>query len=223
MPRSVIQNLLEEPEEGAEDDVVDGAEDLEQVATEQLRTRAKKAGAAAIDEPGDEEVVDDIVDEVLEPTAKTAFDRQVQQAIAELTAAAEETEREKIASEDPEAAAALAANAGFFRKYAHLLSEQARLLSHRESLARFHQATKVASDLLADGSIELPVGKTLHDFLSEFSKHDLNAVKTAHELFSTQRLNEIGDVVARERPADEPVRADGSDASWLAYHPSLRS
>lgn len=216
MPRSVIQNLLEEPEEGADDDVVDAAEDLEQVATDQLRTRAKKAGAAAMDDPGDEE----IVDEIAEPAVKSAFDRQVRDTIAELTAYADAADGEKLASENPEG---MEASAAFFRKIAHLLSEQNRLLVHREPLARFHQATKVASDLLADGSIELPAGKTLHDFLTEFAKHDLTAVKTAHDLFSSQRLHEIGDVVAKDRPAEEPVRADGSDASWFKYHPSLSS
>ena len=215
MPRSVIEELLREEETA--DAVVDSSPELEaveEVAEEQLAARA-----AAAPEPA------------TAPKIAADFAGQVDQAIAQCSQLATSYGTAvKTASESDRAG--YAEMGELFAKVAHLLSEQKKVSAGYAKYAQtvletsaadscLAQTLKVASELLDDGSIELPSDKTLLSFISELSKRDLAAVKVAHELFSGQRMQELGSAVARERPVDEMPRADGSTASWLAYHRSL--
>ena len=71
---------------------------------------------------------------------------------------------------------------------------------------------------------QLPIYKAAYDLLdvvTDLAKRDLNAVKVAHELFTGERVQELGEAVESTKAASEEVRADGSLGSWLRLHPSL--
>lgn len=236
---SVLERLVRGEEIDENDDLLDGSPELE-AATEEVGQALKKraagepassSSAAGIDTNNGIRADEPEEKVASEPRISPKFTAQVEGAIAEC---------EKLAADYGGAVktASAADRPGYeaqgllFAKVAHLLKEQKRVLDGQRKYAhavleqsvearRLHEALKVASECLDDGSMVIPADTPLMTFIENIAKRDPSAVKTAHELFVGQ-VAELGDAVERSKTAsDELPRADGSMASWLRHHPSL--
>lgn len=104
-------------------------------------------------------------------------------------------------------------------KYAEYCLEQAASGATRE------EAFKLASDMVADGMLEVPEGQTIADLADEIYNDEagLRTIKKAVDMVASGRLTRIGQVEPTEKNTNETGPIGDSEAEWLGRHDWLLS